>query len=96
METYFDRLKLWYITLKSLLTGDGTKEEALLRLEICRFLLEHVQDPQQEIEQHLTQVTKFKDLKTKVELIKAQMYFSSGKSGLAKQILVSCFKEAVA
>jgi hypothetical protein len=96
MESYYDQLKLYYLSLKSRLSVNRCREQGLLRLELCKFLLEHVQDPQQEIEQLLTQAAECKDLSENVELFKAQIYFSSGKVGLAKQILKSSYNDSVA
>jgi hypothetical protein len=96
MESYYDQLKIYYLSLKSRLSVNRSREQGLLRLELCKFLLEHVQDPQEEIEQLLNQVAECKDLFDNVELFKAQMYFSSGKAGLAKQILKSSYNETVA
>jgi hypothetical protein len=96
MESYYNQLKLQYLSLKSRLNGNRSKQDGLVKLELARFLLEHVQDPQQEINELLEQVADCKELSGELELFKAQMYFSSGQAVLAKQILRSCYKECVA
>lgn len=95
MESYFNQLTLYYHSLKNSLNDDGSREQAVLRLEICRFLLENIHDPQQEIQQYLSEI-KLADFSAKIELFKAQMYYQSNKVGLAKQILKSSYKETVA
>ena len=82
--------------MKSLLNDSGSREQALLRLEICKFLLENVHDAQQEIQDHLNEISKFEELSANLELFKAQMYYNSNNVGLAKQILKSLYKESLA
>ncbi len=95
MESYYNKLTLYYSSLKSHLDETGSREQAMLRLEICRFLIENVQDKNEEIEQLLNEI-KLDEYSAKVNLLKAQMYYQSNKVGLAKQILKSLYKETVA